>query len=166
MSKDGLGFGEVEAKLQNPGWCGDYRAPQDCLDFVRGHFRLQSMAVSNAAWSHPHPHFPRASIWAAPLRCGSEFQSALTNELTLSVLAWGLSLQCRAAENRGCFKSKNYLVTKRAITALVTRTVPFLQCCSERTAEGRGTHSDHCWAGIQPLHWWSVCQSAAGMRLI
>lgn len=50
----------------------------------------------------------------------------------------GLSLQCKTAENRGCLKSKTYLVTKRAITAPVTahRALPSRLLPEDGTGEG------------------------------
>lgn len=138
-------FGEVETKQQSAGCCSDYRAPQDCPGFVRGHFWPQSMPGSKAAYSHPHTRFPQAStLQAAPLTCGSEFQSALTNESMLSVLAWNSSPQCETAENRRLLQEQNWCCDQGGDHSprFCMQSPPCLWCCSLWTAQGSNTHSN------------------------
>lgn len=139
MSKDGLGFGETEAKLQNPGWCGDYRAPQDCLGFFRGprawqKARLLKVTLIHVSLRHPYGlHLQDAALnfsqpWLMYWRC----------------LFWHEACPCSAKLLRieAASRAKIIWWPREQSQLSWLHTMPCLQCCSERMAQGRDTHSN------------------------
>lgn len=106
------------------------------------------MAESKAALSHPHPHFPQhpygLHLWdAAP----NFNQPWLMNWHSVGhgACPCGAKLLRIGAASR----AKLTLWAREQSQPSWLHTVPFLQGCSERMAQGRDTHSNH-WLGWNP----------------